>query len=55
MIVFHPDQTVTSLPVPLGKGDAVNESFPHAQAGGDIGRVLQRYLFRQTTDDQKLK
>jgi hypothetical protein len=40
--------------LPLQGGEGVKKLAPLQRAGRDVVKVLQRYLFTLTTDDEKL-
>ncbi len=47
--------TLTPLHPPLRlRGEGVKKLAPSQRAGRDVVKVLQRYLFTLTTDDEKL-
>jgi len=42
------------IPLPRGRGIGVKKLAPLQRAGRDVVKVLQRYLFMFTTDEEKL-
>jgi len=48
--------SIVNTPPAPPKGGKCEKIVPHVQrAGGEIGKVLQRYLFTLSTDDEKLQ